>query len=181
MVFRMRIGVAVILHYRIGGIKYILLTKRKDFGIYCLPGGVVEKGEDPKEAARREVLEETGLEVEIDPILTALTSKPNWMNGTIILVFKGNIIRGTLLRQTKETTHADFFNENNLPDYTDKEHMMYIRDFQLSFRQGMYRCVYRRINIPIWNGTREELYSIADHCSPDNRTEFYKRFFYGEQ
>ncbi len=42
----------------------ILLTKRSiepKFGEWCLPGGFVEWGEPPDEAARRELEEETGL------------------------------------------------------------------------------------------------------------------------
>jgi 8-oxo-dGTP pyrophosphatase MutT (NUDIX family) len=43
----------------------ILLTKRSDNGQWCLPGGAVEPGETVAEACEREVLEETGLHVNV--------------------------------------------------------------------------------------------------------------------
>ncbi len=54
---------------RIGGVKLILITpdkrflliKRNDTKTWDFPGGALEDGEDPKEAALREFLEETGL------------------------------------------------------------------------------------------------------------------------
>lgn len=43
----------------------ILLTKRKDVPVWVLPGGGVEAGENPGQAAAREVLEETGVTIRI--------------------------------------------------------------------------------------------------------------------
>ena len=43
----------------------LLLTKRTDNGEWCMPGGAIDPGERPAEAAERETLEETGLVVRV--------------------------------------------------------------------------------------------------------------------
>lgn len=44
---------------------HILLIKRRDVPVWVLPGGGVEENEDSEEAVKREVFEETGLEVKV--------------------------------------------------------------------------------------------------------------------
>jgi 8-oxo-dGTP pyrophosphatase MutT (NUDIX family) len=51
----------------------ILLHRRRDNGKWALPGGRMEIGESIADCARREVREETGLEVEIDSIVGLYT------------------------------------------------------------------------------------------------------------
>ena len=46
----------------------ILLVKHKRFGVWLPPGGLIEEGEAPHEAAVREALEETGIKIEIIPM-----------------------------------------------------------------------------------------------------------------
>lgn len=53
----------------------ILLIERTDNGLWALPGGAQEIGESIKEAVRREVREETGIEVEVTG-LTGIYSDP---------------------------------------------------------------------------------------------------------
>lgn len=43
----------------------ILLTRRRDNGLWCLPGGKLDPGETVSECIVREVLEETGLEAQV--------------------------------------------------------------------------------------------------------------------
>jgi 8-oxo-dGTP diphosphatase len=45
--------------------KQILVLKRRDVPMWVLPGGGIEEGESPEEAVKREILEETGLHVQI--------------------------------------------------------------------------------------------------------------------
>jgi len=46
----------------------VLLARRRDLRGWELPGGNVIPGEDPEDALRREVLEETGVEVRIEAL-----------------------------------------------------------------------------------------------------------------
>jgi 8-oxo-dGTP pyrophosphatase MutT (NUDIX family) len=51
----------------------VLLTRMSDRtriqGVWTLPGGGIDHGEDPRDAVRREVYEETGLQVEPERVL----------------------------------------------------------------------------------------------------------------
>ncbi len=58
-----RLGVQVIIVFR----HQVLLVKNKNNFVYSLPGGGIKKHETPKEAAKREINEELGIE-NVDPI-----------------------------------------------------------------------------------------------------------------
>ena len=62
------VGVGVLIR---DGERYLLVRRaaEPDAGLWSIPGGLVELGERVKEAAVREALEETGLEVEIADLL----------------------------------------------------------------------------------------------------------------
>jgi ADP-ribose pyrophosphatase YjhB (NUDIX family) len=47
----------------------LLLIRRSDSGLYAIPGGAVELGETLTAAVRREVLEETGIDVEVSGLV----------------------------------------------------------------------------------------------------------------
>lgn len=57
---------------------------------YRLPGGLIKAGEDPKEAAVREVKEETGFEVEIHDLLDIRTHQ----KGGFTVFFDAEVIKG---------------------------------------------------------------------------------------
>lgn len=56
----------------------VLLTKRTDNGLWCLPGGGVDPGESVEETVIREVREETGLTVRVLRLI-GVYSDPNWL------------------------------------------------------------------------------------------------------
>jgi len=70
----------------------ILLTRRTDNGIWCLPGGAMDSGESSAEACAREVLEETGLIVTVDH-LVGIYSSPHM----IVRYKDGNQVQGVTL------------------------------------------------------------------------------------
>ncbi|GAB3982328.1 NUDIX domain-containing protein [Plantactinospora veratri] len=58
------------------GHRFIVLVERADGHGWALPGGYVDPGEDPAEAAVRELAEETGLNVDpTDPWVTTLPAR----------------------------------------------------------------------------------------------------------
>lgn len=101
----------------------LLLQKRSD-GIWGVPGGFMELGESTEEAGRREVLEETGLEVGKLELVGVFSGKQHFMklpNGdefypvTIAYVTK-EITQGILKADGKETIEAKFYKLNELPE-----------------------------------------------------------------
>jgi len=94
----------------------ILLTRRADFDVWCLPGGGVEPDESLAEAALRETLEEVGLHVRLTR-LVGLYSRPGWVNqGLHVAVFAAQVTGGALNIQPDEVLEARFFTEAELPE-----------------------------------------------------------------
>ncbi len=58
----------------------VLLIQRSDLPVWALPGGGVDNGESVAQAATREALEETGLEVALTR-LVGICSRPDWRRG----------------------------------------------------------------------------------------------------
>jgi ADP-ribose pyrophosphatase YjhB (NUDIX family) len=93
----------------------VLLTRRMDNGLWCLPGGHMEPGESVEECCAREVLEETGLQVRVKR-LTGVYSNPDQLvvypNGEqahfVVLNFEVEVVRGKL-SLSDETSEAGYF------------------------------------------------------------------------
>ncbi len=101
----------------------VLLTRRTDNGLWCLPGGAFETGESVSEAVAREVIEETGLIIEPIKII-GVYSDPHrisrYASGNsyhvVVLSFLCRIIGGEIVDVTNETTAIGFFDPQDLPE-----------------------------------------------------------------
>lgn len=93
-----RIDVAYVLLFDENNEKVLMVkNKGKESSYFTLPGGKVEYGETLKEAAIREVKEETGLDVEIDGIFTVSEAFFEQKgHHTIFFTFIGKIIGGEI-------------------------------------------------------------------------------------
>ena len=98
-----------------GSHKKILLTRRTDNELWCLPGGAMESGESAAEACEREVWEETGLKVRVTRLI-GVYSNPDQLiiynDGNkvfmVVISFETEIVGGEL-GLSSETTEAGFF------------------------------------------------------------------------
>lgn len=71
--------------------------QKKDRSYWLIPGGGLEFGESMREAAHRELLEETGLEVEVGAFLLAAESlAPDRTRHVVHVVFRGEVTGGKL-------------------------------------------------------------------------------------
>lgn len=113
----------------------VLLAYRRDIDWWNLPGGGMEEGETVDEALRREVLEETGLEVEIGQ-LVGVYSKP--LKQEVVLAFRCQVINGSP-HETEETRECRYFAPDALPSNTLPKHRQRVEDALLNQQGAILR------------------------------------------
>ena len=100
----------------------VLLTRRADNGLWCVPGGHMDMDETIQRTAIREAKEETGLDVEIERLSGMYTVQypadyfPERKKRPVFVVtFRCKIVGGELTLND-EVTEFGWFNPKNLPD-----------------------------------------------------------------
>ena len=83
-------------------------------GMWTLPAGFINGGEDPAEAAARECLEETGLSVRVKRVLEIISGKEHPRGADFIIVYHADVIGGEL-KPDDDADAADWFPRENLP------------------------------------------------------------------
>lgn len=105
----------------------VLLQKRGDSGKWGFPGGAIELGETPEEAAIRELKEETSIDVEVESFIGIYTDADmKYPSGdeahSICIVYKLKAAGGELTCDNLETVGLKYFAIDELPEMFCKQH-----------------------------------------------------------
>jgi 8-oxo-dGTP diphosphatase len=84
-------------------------------GSWCLPSGFVEYDESAAEAAVRECLEETGLQVQLTGLLDVSQYVSHLRGPGIIILYRGQVVGGEP-RPGDDASEVGFFGPGELPD-----------------------------------------------------------------
>lgn len=109
-----------------------LIIRRRDNGHWEPPGGVLELDESIPDGVRRELREETGLEVDVHE-LTGIYK--NMTRGIVALVFRCSAVSGEL-RHNPEVTEFRWVSEHEAPDLLDEAYAARVLD---AFADGSTR------------------------------------------
>jgi ADP-ribose pyrophosphatase YjhB (NUDIX family) len=96
----------------------ILLVRRTmdpERGKWSLPSGYLDHGEDPKETAVRETLEETNLRVAIDGLLDVYQNPPAQGGASIFILYRARLLGGEA-RAGDDVDAVGFFSPDDLPE-----------------------------------------------------------------
>lgn len=123
----------------------VLLQKRRDVGLWGIPSGHVEPGETVREAAIREVKEETSLDIEIKHLIGVYSDPKSqvfaYPNGEVVhfitTCFLAEVIGGELKCDPKESLEYRYFAYDNLPDKLLPMHPRWLDD-ALAFEEEAF-------------------------------------------
>jgi 8-oxo-dGTP diphosphatase len=96
---------------------HVLLVRRANEpfrGLWTLPAGFVNGGEDPAEAAARECLEETGLIVHVTRVLDVIAGREHDRGADFIIVYHAEVVSGLLIAND-DADAVEWFARTALP------------------------------------------------------------------
>jgi ADP-ribose pyrophosphatase YjhB (NUDIX family) len=95
----------------------VLLVRRVNEpfrGLWTLPAGFVNGGEDPAEAAARECLEETGLCVRVTRVWDVISGREHERGADFIIVYHAEVVGGEMM-PADDADAVDWFARDALP------------------------------------------------------------------
>lgn len=95
----------------------VLLVRRVNEpfrGLWTLPAGFINGGEDPAQAAMRECLEETNLIVTVKRVLDVIAGREHRRGADFVIIYQAEIVSGEIV-PADDADAADWFAYDALP------------------------------------------------------------------
>jgi ADP-ribose pyrophosphatase YjhB (NUDIX family) len=110
-----KVGVGVLVIHE----EKVLLIRRAmrpHIGLWSLPAGFLDRGEDPQATAERETAEETGLEVRITSLIDVFYNGPSAQGGaSVFILYRAEWVSG-VLAAGDDADAVEFFALDALPE-----------------------------------------------------------------
>jgi ADP-ribose pyrophosphatase YjhB (NUDIX family) len=110
----------------------VLLVRRANDpqrGLWTLPAGFIDAGEDPAQAVERECLEETGLQVHVTGLLDVISGLEHPRGANILIVYQAEVLGGALAA-SDDVDQAAFFSLAELPPLAFSTTQIILERFQ---------------------------------------------------
>jgi ADP-ribose pyrophosphatase YjhB (NUDIX family) len=111
----------------------VLLVRRVNEpfrGLWTLPAGFVDAGEDPARAAERECLEETSLTVRVTRVLNVVAGREHPRGADFIIVYAAQFISG-VSQACDDADQVGWFKRSNLPPLAFRATQIVLRENEI--------------------------------------------------
>jgi ADP-ribose pyrophosphatase YjhB (NUDIX family) len=113
------------------GNRHLVLVKRNvppKKGWWCLPGGFIELGEEPRAGAIRELVEETGLIAENASLIGVCATPSPQYHSVLMISYSVEKFSG-LLTAGDDAAQAEWFSFSKLPPIAFDSHIFFIHQY----------------------------------------------------
>lgn len=133
----LQLGPKLVATVLVGDPSSLLMVQRSygvEKGLWALPGGYVEQGEVVEEAAAREALEETGLEVSVMGLVGLFSAEGR---AIVVAAYAATAVGGALTTESWEIDGAGYFPVDNLPPLAfPQDHRIIAQWVEMMERRG---------------------------------------------